>query len=61
MFAGFTNKHLFISNISDFNSIRITMKPPMYPAKLGMFLAVSIREYEHFVGHLLDNTNSKKD
>ena len=45
-----------------FNGLRIVMKPPVYPCKLGVHLEVSMgNEYELFVGHLLDTENPEKD
>jgi hypothetical protein len=38
--------------------MRITMRPPMHPCKVGIHLRVSIgNEHEHFVGHIMDTNN----
>lgn len=49
MFSGFRNVNLFLSKFENFNGIRIVMKPPQHPVKLGMYLRTGMKEYEHFV------------
>ena len=69
MYFGFKSIDLFISNFMYFNGLRIIMKPPCHPCKLGLYLGVNFKEYEHytvsfqtyylwyFKGHLLDTLN----
>ncbi|CDW79505.1 UNKNOWN [Stylonychia lemnae] len=49
------------TQFDNFNGIRITMRPPSHPAKLGLYINVSFREYEHYIGHLLDIQNPRSD
>ena len=56
LFLGFKSTSLFQSSFLYFNGLRILMKPPMHPCKLGLHIEVNFKEYEHYVGHLLDNT-----
>ena len=37
-----------------FNGFRITMEQPNYPVKFGLYLETGLKEYEHFVAHILD-------
>lgn len=48
MFFGFKSVSLFQTNFMYFNGIRIVMKPPMHPCKLGLYLNVNLKEYEHY-------------
>ena len=60
MFCGFQNVYLHKSEYDMFNGLRIKMKPPQYPCKLGLHIKVSIgNEYELFVGHILDTENPR--
>ena len=49
MFMGFKSLNLYHSNFLYFNSLRVTMRPPPHPCKLGLFIKVNIKEYEHYV------------
>lgn len=49
MFSGFQNNYLLKREYELFNGIRVTMKPPMYPCKIGLHLKVNIgNEFELF-------------
>ena len=48
MFFGFRSLSLLQGTFMYFNGLRITMKPPSYPCKLGIYVQVSVKEYEHF-------------
>lgn len=32
------------------------MAKPMFPVKFGLFLKTSLKEYEHFVAHIVDTS-----
>lgn len=49
MFFGFRSLSLFQASFQYFNGLRIVMKPPSYPCKLGIYVQVSLKEYEHYV------------
>lgn len=58
LFSGFQNLYLIKQEFDHFNGMRITMRPPMHPCKVGIHLRVSIgNEHEHFVGHIMDTNN----
>ena len=45
-----------------YNGVRIIMKPPMYPCKLGLHIKMSMgNEHECFFGHLVDTKNPDPD
>ena len=48
MFFGFKSLSLFQSNFLYFNGLRIVMKPPSHPSKLGVYIEVNVKEYEHY-------------
>ena len=49
MFSGFKCMYLFKKEFYMYNGIRITMRPPTHPCKLGLHIKISIgSEYEHF-------------
>ena len=48
MFFGFRSLSLLQGTFMYFNGLRITMKPPSYPCKLGIYVQVSVKEYEHY-------------
>jgi len=48
MFFGFKSLSLFQSNFLYFNGLRIIMKPPSHPSKLGVYIEVNVKEYEHY-------------
>jgi hypothetical protein len=54
MFGGFSSINLVTKDFDYFNGFRITMRQPEYPCKLGVFLSTNLKEYEHFVAHLVD-------
>ena len=37
------------------------MRPPAVPCKVGVHINTSIKEYEHFVGNLVDTENPRKE
>ena len=50
MFSGLAHNYLMKQEYDDFNGIRVTMRPPMHPCKLGVHLKVSIgNDHELFV------------
>ena len=56
MFSGFQNNYLIKKEFEYFNGLRVTMKPPMHPCKVGLHIQVSMgNEHELFVvsSHLL--------
>jgi hypothetical protein len=48
MFFGFKSLSLFQGNFLYFNGLRIVMKPPSHPSKLGVYIEVNVKEYEHY-------------
>lgn len=32
------------------------MRKPQYPLKVGIYVQTMFREYEHFIGHIVDTT-----
>ena len=48
LFSGFKSTHLAKYEYNDFNGVRITMRPPAHPVKLGIIFIVSFREAEKF-------------
>jgi hypothetical protein len=58
LFCGFQNIYLIKQEFDHYNGIRITMRPPKHPCKVGIHLKVSIaNEHELFVGHIMDTNN----
>eukprot|EP00347_Sterkiella_histriomuscorum_P022452 403338435 len=57
MFLGFKQFQMITSKYDYYNGVRIVMKPPMQPAKLGLVIQSTFREFEHYSGFLLDNNN----
>ena len=58
MFCGFQNLYLVKNEFDNYNGIRVRMRPPMYPCKIGLHIKVSIgNEHELFMGHILDTNN----
>lgn len=54
--------HLFKKEFYLYNGLRVTMRPPSYPVKLGLHIKVNFgSEYELFVGSLLDTSNRSDD
>jgi hypothetical protein len=50
MFGGFKCMHLFKREYYMYNGIRVTMRPPMHPCKVGIHIKMGISsDYEHFV------------
>ena len=37
-----------------FNGFRVVMRRPQHPVKLGVYIETSLKEYEHFVAHIVD-------
>ena len=56
MFCGFQCINLVKLNYDYFNGFRITMEKPQYPCKFGAHIQTSLKEYEHYAGHLVDTT-----
>ena len=54
MFCGFQCINLAKINYDYFNGFRIVMEKPQYPCKFGAHLQTNLKEYEHYVGHLVD-------
>ena len=62
MFSGFKHFHLFKKDFDSYNGIRIVMKPPRYPCKLGIHIKVSMgNEHELFVGSIVDTKNDSDE
>ena len=62
LFGGFKHMHLFKKEFYLYNGLRVTMRPPSYPIKLGLHIKVNFgSEYELFVGSLLDTGNRSDD
>ena len=50
MFCGFQNNYLIKKEFEYFNGIRVTMKPPIYPCKVGLHIQITMgNEHELFV------------
>jgi hypothetical protein len=60
MFGGFKCINLVIKQFEYFNGFRITMMQPSYPVKFGAYIETSLKEYEHFVGHLVDTSSEPR-
>ena len=56
MFCGFRCINLMQKNFEYFNGFRVVMRRPQHPVKLGVYLETSLKEYEHFVAHIVDTT-----
>jgi len=54
MFCGFRCINLIQKNFEYFNGFRVVMRRPTHPMKLGVYIQTSLREYEHFVAHIVD-------
>ena len=54
MFCGFQCINLTKISYDYFNGFRIVMEKPSYPIKFGAHLQTNLKEYEHYVGHLVD-------
>jgi hypothetical protein len=54
LFSGFRCLNLVKQNFEHFNGFRITLIRPRYPLKFGVYLKTSLKEYEHFVAHIVD-------
>ena len=51
-----------MKQFDNLNGLRITMKPPKYPCKVGLHINVSFgNEYELYVGSVLDNNNQSDE
>ena len=61
MYCGFTCLSLVRQQFDVYNGFRITMRKPRYPCKFGVHLNTAIREFEHFVGHLVDTDPSAEE
>ena len=58
MFSGIQNCFLCKHYYSHMNGIRVTMRPPSYPTKIGLNIKVAMgQEFEHYVGHIVDTKN----
>ena len=49
MFVGFKCLDLIKQSFENFNGVRITMKPPAHPCKVGLHVQTSFKEFELFV------------
>ena len=59
MFSGFECQQLFKHEFDNYNGIRVTMRQPPYPCKLGLHIKVSIgNEHELYMGHIVDTVDS---
>ena len=36
------------------SQFKLVMIKPQYPVKFGVYIQTSLKEYEHFVGHIVD-------
>lgn len=54
VYSGFSCLNLVKKEFEFFNGFRVTMEQPTYPVKFGVYLESNLKEYEHFVGHILD-------
>ena len=50
-----------MNEFTNVNSIRITMRPPRFPAKLCLTTKVHIADSDHYEGFILDNNNPSDD
>jgi hypothetical protein len=60
MFGGFRCINLVLKQYEYFNGFRITMMQPTFPVKFGCWLETNLKEYEHFVGHIVDTTSEPR-
>ena len=56
MFCGFQCINLAKVTYEHFNGFRIRMEKPKHPCKFGVYIQTNLKEYEHFVGHIVDTT-----
>mmetsp|Transcript_6827 Transcript_6827/g.11523 ORF Transcript_6827/g.11523 Transcript_6827/m.11523 type:complete len:155 (-) Transcript_6827:318-782(-) len=62
MFSGFEHNDMFKREFYMFNGIRVTMRPPEYPCKVGLHIKMNIgNDNELFTGLILDQNNPRKD
>ena len=62
LFCGFQNNYMVKQEYDGFNGLKITMRPPPYPCKVGLHVRVSIgNEHEEYVGHILDTQSESPD
>jgi hypothetical protein len=61
MFSGFKCMNIVKHNYDYFNGFRITMRRPIYPCKFGIYMQTNLKEYEHYVGHILDTGPSSPE
>lgn len=54
VFSGFRCINLVQKSYEYFNGFRIVMIKPKYPVKFGVYIQTNLKEYEHFVGHIVD-------
>jgi hypothetical protein len=60
MFCGFRCLNLIQKNYEYFNGFRIQMRQPKHPVKFGVYVSTSLKEYEHFVAHIVDTGDSNE-
>ena len=54
MFCGFHCTDLVRKEFNYFNGIRVLMRKPTHPCKIGVYINTALSEYEYFVGHVVD-------
>lgn len=50
-----------MTQFENFNGLRVTMRQPVYPCKVGIILRTGLGEYDFYVGHILDVDNRPRD
>jgi len=62
MFCGFQCQNLSLVQFENWNGLRLTMRKPVYPCKVGLILRTGLNEYDHYAGHILDvDTRPRQD
>lgn len=60
LFSGIRCLNLVQKSFEYFNGFRIVMLRPNHPIKFGVYIQTSLKEYEHFVGHIVDTEGSSE-
>ena len=61
MFCGYRCINLIQKSFDYFNGFRILMKRPKHPLKFGVYIQTNLKEYEHFVAHIVDTDFQNND
>ena len=51
-----------LQQFENWNGLKLTMRRPIYPCKVGLYLKTGMNDYDHYVGHILDvDTRPRKE